>query len=311
MRSPKLAALELKRFGRGRLPRAAMAAMLLLPLLYGALYLWSFWYPYQRLDKVPVALVNEDRGAKAGGERITRATHRRGAARQRQLRLARDRCRRRPQGSRGGALQPLPDRARRLQRAGRVQLRRRPRTGALKVRTNDANNYIVGQISRTVFSEVRAAASRRRPAASYDKIFVSFSTMHDRTEKAAEGADQLGDGIGRAKEGTGRLKSGLGDAGEGSGELKDGTGRLHDGAGKLKKGSKQVAAGTQKLSDKVDRVAGRAGPFLDEHGDEIGATARSVARTSKVLKDNPTSCRPRPARRRRTHATRPTRSPRV
>lgn len=39
MRSPKLAALELKRFGRGRLPAAALVALLLLPLLYGALYL--------------------------------------------------------------------------------------------------------------------------------------------------------------------------------------------------------------------------------------------------------------------------------
>lgn len=46
MRSPRLAALELRRFGRGRLPRAALASLLLLPLLYGALYLWSFWDPY-------------------------------------------------------------------------------------------------------------------------------------------------------------------------------------------------------------------------------------------------------------------------
>ncbi|CAM5527976.1 hypothetical protein SALBM311S_02240 [Streptomyces alboniger] len=33
--------------------------------------------------------------------------------------------------------------------------------GALQVRTNDANNYIVGQICRTVFSEVRTAASTK------------------------------------------------------------------------------------------------------------------------------------------------------
>ena len=52
MRSPRLAALELRRFGRGKLPRAALVALLLLPLLYGALYLWSFWDPYGRLDRV-------------------------------------------------------------------------------------------------------------------------------------------------------------------------------------------------------------------------------------------------------------------
>ncbi|MGW7792305.1 hypothetical protein ACWGKX_33230, partial [Streptomyces tricolor] len=71
MRSPRLAALELRRFGRGRLPRAALVALLVLPLLYGALYLWSFWDPYGRLDRIPVALVNDDKGATAGGKRIT------------------------------------------------------------------------------------------------------------------------------------------------------------------------------------------------------------------------------------------------
>ncbi|NUS14514.1 MAG: hypothetical protein HOY69_24470, partial [Streptomyces sp.] len=70
MRSPKLAALELRRFRRGRLPRAALVALLVLPLLYGALYLWSFWDPYGRLDRIPVALVNDDKGATADGKKI-------------------------------------------------------------------------------------------------------------------------------------------------------------------------------------------------------------------------------------------------
>ncbi|WP_181765569.1 YhgE/Pip family protein [Streptomyces albidus (ex Kaewkla and Franco 2022)] len=287
MRSPKLAALELKRFGRGRLPRAAMAAMLLLPLLYGALYLWSFWDPYERLDKVPVALVNDDRGATADGERVaagdsiveglrdsdTFEWHETDAA---------DARKGVEEGRYNLSLTVPADFSDRVASSSGDD----PQTGALKVRTNDANNYIVGQISRTVFSEVRAAASSKASRGFYDKIFVSFSTLHDRTAKAAKGADELGDGIGRAKKGTGKLKNGLGDAGQGSGRLKDGTGRLHAGAGKLKKGSTQVADGTQKLSDKVDRVAGKVGPFLDEHGDEIGTAARSVARTSKVLKDN-------------------------
>src|SRR4051794_22044653 len=54
---------ELRRFGRGRLPRLAVAAMLLVPLLYGALYLWAFWSPTSHLDRLPVALVNADAGA--------------------------------------------------------------------------------------------------------------------------------------------------------------------------------------------------------------------------------------------------------
>lgn len=287
MRSPRLAALELKRFGRGRLPRAAMAAMLLLPLLYGALYLWSFWDPYERLDKVPVALVNDDRGAEAEGERleagdsIVKGLHGSDTFDWHETDAADAR-----KGVEDGryylSLTVPADFSERVASSSGDS----PQTGALKVSTNDAGNYVVGQISRTVFSEVRAAASSKASRGFYDKIFLSFSTLHDRTAKAAEGADELGNGIGRAKKGTGELKNGLGDAEKGSGTLKDGTGRLHTGAGKLKKGSKQVADGTQKLADKVDGVAGKVRPFLDEHGDEIGTAARDTARMSKTLKDN-------------------------
>ena len=33
--------------------RARCSWLMLLPLLYGALYLWSFWDPYDRLDRIP------------------------------------------------------------------------------------------------------------------------------------------------------------------------------------------------------------------------------------------------------------------
>ncbi len=76
------------------------------------------------------------------------------------------------------------------------------------MRTNDANNYIVGQISRTVFSEVRTAASANASRGFLDRIFISFSDLHDRTAKAAKGASDLKDGIGKAKKGSKDLADG-------------------------------------------------------------------------------------------------------
>ena len=87
---------------------------------------------------------------------------------------------------------------------------RHPQTGALKVRTNDANNYIVGSISKTVFSEVRAKTSANLGRAMLDKIFVSFSDLHDKTAEAADGAGKVDDGLGSAKERSGELADGLG-----------------------------------------------------------------------------------------------------
>ena len=57
----KLALFELQRFRRALLSRLALLVLTLIPLLYGALYLWAFWDPYGNLKEIPVALVNEDR----------------------------------------------------------------------------------------------------------------------------------------------------------------------------------------------------------------------------------------------------------
>ena len=54
-----LARFELRRF-KGPLPRLALAFILLIPMLYGCIYLAGNWDPYGRLDQVPVAIVNQE-----------------------------------------------------------------------------------------------------------------------------------------------------------------------------------------------------------------------------------------------------------
>jgi putative membrane protein len=287
MRSPKLASLELRRFGRGKLPRAALVALLLLPLLYGALYLWSFWDPYGRLDRIPVALVNDDKGATAGGSKLTAGDditkglrdsdtfewHEVGVAEARE-------------GVEDGtyylSLTMPSDFSERIASSSGES----PETGALQVRTNDANNYIVGQISRTVFSEVRTAASTKASRSFLDRIFVSFSDIHGETEKAAKGADKLESGIGTAEKGAEDLADGLKDAKAGSGKLSSGLKKLNTGAGDLEDGSRQVADGTQTLADKVNGVADEVGPFLKDNEKSIGDTAQLVADAASGIRAN-------------------------
>ncbi|MGC5362494.1 YhgE/Pip family protein [Streptomyces sp. DT24] len=287
MRSPGLAALELKRFGRGRLPRAALAALLLLPLLYGALYLWSFWDPYGRLDKIPVALVNADKGATAGGERVR-------AGDEITEKLLDSKVFDWHEVSAAEAHKGLEDGTYYLSLTMPADFSRRitsssgdsPETSALQVRTNDANNYIVGQISRTVFAEVRTAASTNASRGFLDRIYLSFSDLHDSTAKAAKGAGDLETGIGKAKQGSKDLTDGLKDAKDASGRLTGGLTKLDKGAGDLENGSRQVADGTRLLAGKVNGVAADVRPFLKDNGKAIGDTARLVADGSKTVRDN-------------------------
>ncbi|MFZ3571041.1 YhgE/Pip family protein [Streptomyces sp. BH097] len=287
MRSPKLAALELRRFGRGKLPRAALVALLLLPLLYGALYLWSFWDPYGKLDKIPVALVNDDKGASAAGQKIsagddiTKGLYDSDTFQWHEVSSAQAK-----KGVEDGtyylSLTMPEDFSKRIASSSGDS----PETGALQVRTNDANNYIVGQISRTVFSEVRSAASTNASRSFLDKIFVSFSDIHDATKKAAKGADQLEGGIGKAKKGSKDLADGLKDAKKGSGDLESGLTKLTTGAGDLESGSRQVSDGTQQLADKVNGAADQVRPFLKGNKKAIADTARLVADSAQGVRHN-------------------------
>ncbi|WCN00866.1 YhgE/Pip family protein [Streptomyces sp. M92] len=287
MRSPKLAALELRRFGRGRLPRAALVALLLLPLLYGALYLWSFWDPYGRLDRIPVALVNDDRGATADGRRLTAGDDITAGLRESEVfdwhEVSAAEARRGVEdGTYYLSLTMPADFSRRIASSAGDS----PETGALQVRTNDANNYIVGQISRTVFAEVREAASSKASRSFLDRIFISFSDIHGETVRAAKGADELKGGIGKAEKGAQDLADGLKDAEDGSGDLSKGLKKLDTKAGELEKGAKRVADGTEKLAEKVNGAAGRVGPFLEDNEKTIGETARFVADSSGALREN-------------------------
>ncbi|MBB1244551.1 YhgE/Pip domain-containing protein [Streptomyces durbertensis] len=284
MRSPRLAALELKRFGRGKLPRAAMAAMLLIPLLYGALYLWSFWNPYDRLDRIPVALVNEDRGTTVkeddgdrrritAGDDIVEGLRDSDTFDWREVDAA--------EAERGVAdgtyylSLTIPDdfSAKVASSSGDD-----PETGALRVHTNDSNNYIVGQISRTVFSEVRASASTRTSGGFYDRIFISFSSLHKATSDAADGAKELDDGLGKAKDGSGELADGSAKAKQGSADLKQGVGDLHRGSARLVEGTGKLTEGTKQLVDEVNKRTKQLEPLAKpKAGEDIATVAGEVA----------------------------------
>ncbi|MEU9102972.1 YhgE/Pip domain-containing protein [Streptomyces xanthophaeus] len=286
MRSPKLAALELKRFGRGKLPRAALVALLLLPLLYGALYLWSFWDPYSRLDKVPVALVNSDRGTTVDGERvdaggeIAKKLHDSKTFDWREVSAA-EAAKGLEDGKYYLSLTMPADFSEKIASSSGED----PTTGALQVQTNDANNYIVGSISRTVFAEVRSAASTNASRGFLDKIFVSFSDLHDKTAEAADGADKLKDGADKAQKGAKDLADGLDTAKEKTGELTGGLKKLNTASGQLKTGSKNIADGTQTLADKVNGAASKARPFVKDPKN-LADTAELVADTAQVVRNH-------------------------
>ncbi len=48
----------------------SIIVMFFMPLLYAGMLLYAFWDPYDRLDQLPVAIVNDDQGAVLDGESL-------------------------------------------------------------------------------------------------------------------------------------------------------------------------------------------------------------------------------------------------
>ncbi|MEO7127131.1 MAG: YhgE/Pip family protein [Nakamurella sp.] len=69
IRTVQLGSYELRRFGSA-MQRVAILFPVGIPLLYGALYLWSNWDRYGRLDQVPVAVVNLDQPVTVQGKTV-------------------------------------------------------------------------------------------------------------------------------------------------------------------------------------------------------------------------------------------------
>ncbi|MGI8328899.1 YhgE/Pip family protein [Actinomadura scrupuli] len=308
MRLPALSlgGLELRRFARARMTRIAVAGLVLLPLLYAGLYLWSFWDPTGRLSHLPVAMVVEDRPADAGGRRVTA-----GADLARQLRDRRifdwkvvNAAEARQGVESGRYYMSLTIPADFSARIASPDGDGVPAPATLQVHLNDANSYIVGSIARAVFDEVSAAAGAEAIRSYFDKIFVSYGTLHGKLRQAADGAGELAAGAGRAEDGAGRLAAGAGQAADGAGTLHDklgdartgagtlqdggrqlaaGLGTLNGGAARLAAGSAQVSGGVQQITAIVDQASDTLVPLLQRYPDLIRTSALSVADGADAL----------------------------
>jgi putative membrane protein len=295
----RLARFELRRFLRGRLTAAALVVLAVIPLLYGALYLAAFWDPYGNLDKIPVALVNEDKpaGDVHAGQDLTNelldrhvfgwhVTDEKDA--ERGLESGRYHLIFRIPGDFSAALAGNPDPA------------KAPAKGRLEVIDNDATNYLSGLLARTAFTEIRTAAEHSAAAKYFDRMLIGFTDLKAKTQEAANGAGQLASGAGQAhggandlangadqaKSGADQLAAGLSDAQSGADRLAAGLATLDAGAAQLADGTAQAAAGGQLLKSTVDGAADRIEPVLRANGPLVAQAATAIADGADTIADN-------------------------
>ncbi|MCG6498258.1 YhgE/Pip family protein [Kitasatospora sp. A2-31] len=260
MTAIRLAVLELRSF-RGPLRRFVPLVLCLVPLLYGAMYLWANWDPYGKTGHIPVAVVDEDLPAQtrqgqqvdAGAQVVTElkasrefdwafvdeATARTGLER----------------GRYSFTVHIPADFSARLATGPDAQ----PEQARIHIRLNDANNYIAGVMTEVVQAKLQEQVNAAAHGAYVRGVYGRLADVSGKLDTAARAAQGLVNATTVAQQGS--------SAAVGAGAtLQAGSAQLADGARKLSQATSQVHAAAAALDE--------AAPQLDSAtGTLVGAAA--------------------------------------
>lgn len=274
---------ELRRFRRGLLPRLAVGAMVLVPLLYGALYLWAFWDPTGNMDRLPVALVNADTGATLDDEPLaagTEVTDQLVDSGDLDWRLtdAQDAADGVADGTYYFAVTIPADFSADIASAGGDD----PTAAQLQVTYNDANSFLASTLGRTAMAQVQSAVSATIGEQAVDTMLVGLGSARDGFATAADGALTLRAASGDLSTGAHQVADGAVSAADGAARLADGSGTLAAGTDTLASGAGQLASGAATLSSGAGQAAQGAATLASGAG-QLASGASTAAQSSTTL----------------------------
>jgi len=274
---------ELARLTSTVMSRIALAALLLVPVLYGGLYLWANQDPYAGLDRVPVALVMADTGASVDGD-----PHNYGDEVATQLindgsfqwhRVSGTVAQKGVANSTYDFSVTIPaDFSAAIASAAGTA----PRRATITLSTNDSTSYLASSIGTQAVKTLRAAITQKVNREAAGSFLIGLSTIRSQLVTATDGATQVVDGADAAATGTSRLSDGAAQLSRGANDLAAGLTDLADGTGTLATGSTAVAAATAAVSDGIEQVTDAAATLADGSS-RVAAGTQQVSQAADSL----------------------------
>jgi putative membrane protein len=246
-------------------------AVLFIPLMYAGMFLWAFWDPYEQLDQLPVAVVNEDTGAdyegtdlKIGSELVDNLKD------NPEFKwdfVSKDEAVRGLENEQYYMMIEIPED---FSKNATTLMDENPQSLELKYVPNEGFNFLSGQIGGTAVAQIKEEVSNTITKTYAESIFENIDKLADGIGQASDGASEINNGVGELKDGSGKLKEnlqllaeksisfkdGLNSASAGSKELTNGIqsldsglGQLQDGGKQLQNGSSEAEAGAVKLNE--------------------------------------------------------------
>jgi putative membrane protein len=254
-----LAFNEIGKFTSRTLPRLALIAMLAIPLLYSSLYLYANSDPYGNLKNLPVAVVNNDKGATTtppsdklpsnmGAEVIENLKE--DGSFNWQVADASDYEQKVISGEYAFALVIGDNFTANVYKLSSFEAVKTD----MKLLLNDANSYVIHEIAEQIQFRVTSEVSSVLSEQVITLQLAGLAEIHSQLETAADGAEQLASGLDQASSGADQLKTGVGQFAAALVQLNSGINELNRSVKALPNATGQLKAGADQLKNGLDQV---------------------------------------------------------
>ncbi|MED4940682.1 YhgE/Pip domain-containing protein [Heyndrickxia coagulans] len=231
------------------------AAIILVPILYAGMFIWSLWDPYGHLEKLPVAVVNEDKGAQMEGEHLALGDKLVKNLKEKDIFnfhfVDQQTAEKKLKDNQYYMIIEIPED---FSKNATTLLDKNPQKLQLNYIQNQAMNYISSKIEESAMTKIKSSVAEQVTKTYAEEVFGKVKEMANGYRSAENGAKSLAKGSGKLKDGAVVLRKGTENLLTGATALNDGIGRVHNGAADLNKGALKLYNGSRTLGEGIAQV---------------------------------------------------------
>ncbi|OIK16797.1 hypothetical protein BIV60_02715 [Bacillus sp. MUM 116] len=219
----------------------AIIGVMTIPLLYSGTFLWAFWNPYGHVDRMPVAVVNHDKGAVYDGKKLEIGEDL--VEKLKDKKSFNWKFVSEKQANRGLEKQDyyikieIP---KDFSKNATTLQSNHPRKLNLIYTPNEGSNYLSSKIGDSAIQKIKEEVAGAVTETYAESMFDNIKDVAKGLNKASDGAGDLHKGIVSAKDGAGELNKGIGTAKDGTAKLSDGASSVNSGANKIEQNLKTL-----------------------------------------------------------------------
>ena len=277
----------------------SMAVISFIPIMYSGFFLGSIWDPYGQVKNLPVAFVNEDKGAQLNGQTVNI-----GQSVEQKLKGNHDlgwefvNKQQADDGVSSGHFYAVVTVPTDFSAKAASITATQPQQAVIRYTTTPAKNYIGSLVSNQAAEKVKTSVAEQITQAYAKGVLENIGKLGDGLETAAGGASTLHGGLTQLQAGaqtyTGGVRqlavnqramaNGLARLGDGSRQLQAGLGQLSNGlpsesqVARLTSGMKQLQAGLNQLNASVHNPS----PALVNQQSKVQSEAQILAQTMQT-----------------------------